>query len=59
MIPLAFSALALRLLIQLAGYIRLIVYPTAEPVGVPLIVDVENQAKQEASQVDDVKSVRN
>lgn len=59
MIPLAFSALALRLLIQLAGYIRLIIYPTAEPVGVPLIVDVENQAKQEASQVDDVKSVRN
>ena len=55
MIPLAFSLLTLRLCVQLAGYIRLIVDPKLQPIGVPLIVDVENQAKQEASQLDNIK----
>ena len=55
MIPLALSLLTLRLSVQLAGYIRLIVDPKLQPIGVPLIVDVENQAKQEASQLDNIK----
>jgi TRAP-type C4-dicarboxylate transport system permease small subunit len=55
MIPLAFSLLTLRLCVQLAGYIRLIIDPKLQPIGVPLIVDVENQAKQEASQLDNIK----
>jgi TRAP-type C4-dicarboxylate transport system permease small subunit len=59
MIPIAFAALALRLTIQFAGYVRLIINPKLEPIGVPLIVDVANQAKQEASQVNEEKSVRN
>jgi TRAP-type C4-dicarboxylate transport system permease small subunit len=59
MIPIAFAALALRLTIQFAGYVRLIINPNLEPIGVPLIVDVANQAKQEASQVNEEKSVRN
>ena len=53
--PIAFSLLTLRLFVQLAGYIRLIVDPKLQPIGVPLIVDVENQAKQEASQLDNIK----
>jgi len=55
MIPIAFSALTLRLIIQFTGYIRLIIDPKLQPVGVPLIVDVEKQAKLEASQIDSVK----
>jgi hypothetical protein len=49
----------LRLTIQFAGYVRLIINPNLEPIGVPLIIDVANQAKQEASQVVEEKSVRN
>lgn len=55
MIPIAFSVLTLRLIIQFTGYIRLIIDPKLQPVGVPLIVDVEKQAKLEASQIDSVK----
>ena len=57
MIPIAFAALALtlRLIVQFAGYIRLIIDPKLQPIGVPLILDVENQAKQEASQIETSK----
>jgi hypothetical protein len=46
MIPIAFAALTLRLIVQFAGYIRLIIDPKLNPIGVPLIVDVENQVDQ-------------
>ena len=55
MIPIAFAALTLRLIVQFAGYVRLIIDPKLQPIGVPLIVDVENQAKQEASQIETTK----
>ena len=55
MIPIAFAALTLRLIVQFAGYVRLIIDPKLKPIGVPLIVDVENQAKQEASQIETIK----
>ena len=55
MIPIAFATLTLRLTVQFAGYIRLIIDPKLQPVGVPLILDVENQAKQEASQIETSK----
>jgi C4-dicarboxylate transporter DctQ subunit len=47
MVPLALSTLWLRLLLQLAGYIRLALYPDAEPVGVPVLYTPEDQAKSE------------
>ena len=52
---LAFATLTLRLIVQFAGYIRLIIDPKLNPIGVPLIVDVENQAKQEAAQIETIK----
>ena len=55
MIPIAFATLTLRLIVQFAGYIRLIIDPKLNPIGVPLIVDVENQAKQEAAQIETIK----
>lgn len=47
LVPVALTALALRLAIQLAGYIRLCVHPQAQAVGVPLVEDVVEHAKHE------------
>lgn len=47
LVPLAFSLLWLRLMIQLAGYLRLLRDPDAAPVGVPVIETVEEHARQE------------
>ena len=52
MIPVALAVLNLRLLIQLAGYIRLAINPTLKPLGVPLILDVAEQADEEASKIE-------
>ena len=52
MIPIALAVLDLRLLIQLAGYIRLAINPTRKPLGVPLILDVAEQADEEASKIE-------
>ena len=52
MIPIALAVLNLRLLIQLAGYIRLAINPTLKPLGVPLILDVAEQADEEASKIE-------
>jgi len=46
-VPIALSLLLLRLIIQLAGYWRLIVDPEREPIAVPTIKDVEEQAEEE------------
>ncbi len=47
-VPLAFSVLWLRLFVNSLGFLRLIINPQAEPVGVPVIEDVEEQARKEA-----------
>lgn len=55
MIPIAFATLTLRLLVQFAGYVRLIIDPKLQPIGVPTILDTEKQAKLEASQINNIK----
>ncbi|GAA0779111.1 TRAP transporter small permease [Roseibium denhamense] len=46
-IPVALSVLFLRLLLQIYGYARLVANPDRDPVGVPVIHDVEEVAKHE------------
>jgi TRAP-type C4-dicarboxylate transport system permease small subunit len=48
-VPVALALLFLRLLVSLWGYVRLLADPAAEPVGVPQIVDVEEQALRDAA----------
>ena len=45
--PFAFALLAFRLIIQLIGFVRLFLHPDAEPVGVPHIETVDEQAQHE------------
>jgi len=52
MVPLAFSLLWLRLLLQLAGFIRLLIHPNAQPVAVPKALTIEQQATQEIEEVE-------
>jgi C4-dicarboxylate transporter DctQ subunit len=47
MVPFAFATLWLRLLLQLAGYLRLALDPTATPEGVPVVMTAEEQARAE------------
>lgn len=47
LVPLSLSLLWLRLLINLFGYLRMLGNPQAVPVGIPVIEDVETQAKKE------------
>lgn len=55
MIPISFATLTLRLLVQFAGYVRLIIDPKLQPIGVPTILDTEKQAELEASQINNIK----
>ncbi len=48
-VPVALSVLLVRLVLQLAGYLRLSIDPRLEPVGVPLIKSIEKQAEEEIS----------
>jgi TRAP-type C4-dicarboxylate transport system permease small subunit len=50
-VPIAFSILVLRLLIQIWAYSRAFILGTENPVAVPLIQDAAQQAKQEADQL--------
>ncbi|WP_238363812.1 TRAP transporter small permease subunit [Mesobacterium pallidum] len=50
-VPVAFSILGLRLVLQLWGYVRAIVTGTDAPVAVPLIQDAATQAAAEAEQL--------
>lgn len=50
-VPIALSLLAIRLAIQLWGYIRLALDPTAEPIAVPVIKDVAEHAQDEIRDV--------
>jgi len=47
LIPIAFIALWLRLVLQLVGYARLFIRPQLAPVAVPLIASVEEEAAKE------------
>ena len=46
-VPIALCILLARLIIQLFGYWRLVRNPQAEPIGVPVIKTVEEQAEEE------------
>ena len=46
-VPAALTLLFIRLLVSLWGYLRLIVDPTAVPIAVPEIIDVEEQARRD------------
>ena len=46
-VVIAFISLELRLLVQLCGFLRLVRYPDAEPIGVPMIETVDEQAQHE------------
>mgnify|MGYP001950750292 CR=1 FL=1 len=48
LVSFALAVLAIRLLIQFAGFMRLVLHPDAEPIAVPLIADVVEQASSEA-----------
>lgn len=47
LVPFAFSLWFLRLLVQLAGSVRLFIDPTLDPIGIAKILDVEEVAKDE------------
>lgn len=47
LVPIALVLLGIRLLINMWGYIRLAMNPTLQPIGVPVIKDVVEEAKEE------------
>ena len=47
LVPVAFTIWAVRLVIELIGFIRLVIHPDAKPIAVPLILDPAEQAEQE------------
>lgn len=49
-VPLSFSVLALRLLVNVWGYARLVADPQRDPVAVPVIADIAAVAQREASE---------
>ncbi len=50
MVPLALSVLWLRMVLQICGYLRLIVHPDAVPVAVPKLVTLETQVQDEIAE---------
>lgn len=48
-VPAALALLFVRLLVSLWGYLRLVVDPTAVPIAVPEIIDVEEQALRDVA----------
>lgn len=48
-VPAALALLFIRLLVSLWGYLRLFIDPTLAPVGVPEIIDVEEQARRDVA----------
>lgn len=50
MVPLALSVLWLRLSLQICGYLRMIAHPDAEPVGVPKLITLETQVRDEIAE---------
>jgi C4-dicarboxylate transporter DctQ subunit len=58
MVPLALSVLWLRMSLQIAGYLRMIAHPDAEPIGVPKLVTIETQVKDEIAEALGQKEAR-
>ncbi|MFT6224836.1 MAG: TRAP-type mannitol/chloroaromatic compound transport system permease small subunit [Paracoccaceae bacterium] len=54
LVPVAFSVLALRLILQIWGFGRAIVYNLARPPAVPMIKSAAQQAADEAAALQDV-----
>ena len=52
-VPVALAILLVRLVLQMAGYLRLAVSPGSEPVAVPLLKDVEQTAAEEISHAEE------
>jgi len=50
MVPLALGLLWLRLVLQICGYVRMILHPDAEPVAVPKLITLETQVKDEIAE---------
>ncbi len=48
-VPAALALLFVRLLVSLWGYLRLVIDPTAVPIAVPEIIDVEEQALRDVA----------
>lgn len=46
-VPVAFGLLMIRLTVNLVGFLRLVARPNAEPIGVPVIETVDDQAEYE------------
>lgn len=46
-VPVAFGLLLIRLTVNLVGFIRLVARPEADPIGVPVIETVDDQAEYE------------
>jgi TRAP-type C4-dicarboxylate transport system permease small subunit len=52
LVPVAFSVLCLRLVLQAVGYSRALILGEEHPVGVPLVLSVVEQARAEAAQLE-------
>ena len=50
-VPIAMALLELRLLVNLWGYLRLLVLPDAEPRAIPKVMHVEDVAQEQAREV--------
>ena len=48
-VPAALALLFVRLLVSLWGYLRLVIDPTATPIAVPEVIDVEEQARRDVA----------
>jgi len=46
-VPVAFSVLILRLVVQTFGYFRLLITPDAPPIGVPIMAEISEIAEKE------------
>ncbi|WP_324751832.1 TRAP transporter small permease [Roseovarius sp. Pro17] len=51
LVPVAFSVLAVRLVLQAVGYMRALITGTDAPVAVPMVIDAATQAQMEAEQL--------
>ncbi|WP_259779522.1 TRAP transporter small permease subunit [Aestuariispira ectoiniformans] len=51
LVPVTLGLLALRLVIQVLGFVRLLAKPDAEPIGVPRMESVEEHARDEIDEV--------
>jgi len=55
LVPFAFSIWFLRLTVQLLGFLRLFIWPAADPVAVPVIKSAADHAQDEAASAGDSK----